>query len=533
MGCRAGLGTAVSGSGHGWWRHLLDRAPRLGRRRALAVAGGGLLAPLAPEPAAAQGSGAAEGNSPGLVPAPQPPPPRRWPAYFGRKTVWAYASRHSVIRGEGFDLMLSVGPGASPARGRVEFTRLGPEGPNPPDPVWVSPAVPVPYHRFHAAAAALGPNWPPAFAAIDTSAWPPGVYSADFIGDVYGQRDPHIAQIVVRPPRPRGAVLVKLGTNTYQAYNDWGGYSLYTGGRDETARGPMVSFDRPSPPGVLEYEIFLIRWLEELAARAGFSVDYATNFDVHAEPTLMPAYRLVICGSHDEYWSREEFDAFEARIFRHGSNTIFMGGNTAYWQVRYADINRPPGAPDHGRQMVCYKSLQDPIGRRLGPVDPSLLLTAQFRENARRPETMLMGVGYQSWFSPGGNPPTRVPYVVASTDFPFFEGTGLAEGDAVADVVGYEWDNRDPLGDGKRLWDPARSHIAQLPLERIRVVLRGFPVAMNGRRGLAEAVYFESPAGAKVFNAGTVRWAWGLGKPGFTRPAFQKLNENLIRHFLA
>jgi hypothetical protein len=32
-----------------------------------------------------------------------------------------------------------------------------------------------------------------------------------------------------------------------------------------------------------------------------------------------------------------------------------------------------------------------------------------------------------------------------------------------------------------------------------------------------------------VFNAGAVRWAWGLGKEGFVNPAFQRFNENLIR----
>jgi len=514
-----------------WWRFLRDSRPRIGRRQAVTLAGGSILAPLAPGDAAAQSTESANESPP---PQPSSSPPRRWPSYFGRKQVWGYVNRHSVVQGETFELMLSIGPGQQNVRGRVEFQRLGF------DPqtggvrqVWVSTPIQVTYQRTNAAAPALGPNWQPALPPIDTSAWPPGCYTAEFISDVYGLRDPHVAQIIVRPARPRGDVLVKLGTSTYQAYNDWGGYSFYTGGRDETARGAMVSFDRPSPPGILEYEIFLVRWLEELAARAGFRVDYAANFDVHNESALLPAYKLVICGSHDEYWSKEEFDAFENRIFRHGSNTIFMGGNSAYWQVRYADVNRPPGGADYGRQMICFKSPTDPIARRTGTVDPSLLITALFREGSRRPENMLMGVAYQNWFSPGGTPLIRVPYIVNSTDFPFFADTGLKEGDTIADVVGYEWDNRDPYGNGNRLWDANRSRIAQLPLDSIRVVLRGTPVDTMGRRGRAEAVYFETQAGAKVFSAGSVRWAWGLGRPGFVQPGFQKLNENLIRQFLA
>ena len=47
-----------------------------------------------------------------------------------------------------------------------------------------------------------------------------------------------------------------------------------------------------------------------------------------------------------------------------------------------------------------------------------------------------------------------------------------------------------------------------------------------------EAVYFVSEAGAKVFSAGTIRWPWGLAKPGFEQPSFQKFNRNLVLDFL-
>ena len=531
-----------------WWSRLGRAMPAIGRRRAVGLAGGAAVAQLSAlaGPAGAQTS---SGDPPSLLPGdttasappePAPPAPRRWPSYFGRKSVWGYFNQHSLAQGETFELMLSTGPGQPTTRGRVEFHRLGGSTAVAPPPVWTSPVISVFTQRNNVVAAAVGPNWQPTLEKIDTSNWPAGYYSADFVSDISspreGQpgsfRDAHIAQIIVRPARPRGEVLVKLGTNTYQAYNDWGGFSLYTGGRDEMARGPMVSFDRPSPPGFLEYEIFLVRWLEDLAHRDGFRVDYASNFDVHVDPSLLPAYRLVICGSHDEYWSKEEFDAFEQRIFRQGSNTIFLGGNTAYWQVRYADINRPPGGPDHGRQLICYKTVRDPIARRPGVTDPAMLVTAQFREGNRRPETMLMGVGYQSWFGPGSGTAQRVPYSVATTEHPFFDGTGYQPGDRAADVVGYEWDNRDPSGNGARLWNKEHSRIAQLPLDKIQVLFRANPVDIWGRRGTAEAVYFESPAGAKVFSTGTIRWAWGLSRPGFIQPGFLKFNENMVRQML-
>jgi len=66
----------------------------------------------------------------------------------------------------------------------------------------------------------------------------------------------------------------------------------------------------------------------------------------------------------------------------------------------------------------------------------------------------------------------------------------------------------------------------------LQVLFTGTPVDLNGKTGKAEAVYFISEAGAHVFSTGTIRWAWGLGKPGFEREQFKRFNENLFRYFL-
>jgi hypothetical protein len=286
----------------------------------------------------------------------------------------------------------------------------------------------------------------------------------------------------------------------------------------------MVSYDRPTPPAFFEYDVYLAAWIEGLAASLG-GVDYAGNFDVHHDPALMDSYRLVICGAHDEYWSGEEFSAFERRIFREGRNVAFLGADTAYCQVRYGDLDRPPAAPERGRQIVCYKTASDPIAQ------VSLLVTDEFRAGARRPETMLLGGAYQNWFEPASS--QRPPYKVARTDLPFFAGTGWKVGDIAAEVVGYEWDNRDPDGDGQRLWRPGVSRNAAIPAGAVSVLFRGEAIGADGKPGVAEATWYVSAAGAKVFNAGAVRWAWALGREGFVQPAFQRFNENLVRYLIA
>src|SRR5438445_361374 len=132
-------------------------------------------------------------------------------------------------------------------------------------------------------APAVGVNWRPTFADIDTATWKPGCYTVDAVEEGTLTRDVKVAQWIVRNPKRAGAVLVRLGTNTYQAYNDWGGHSLYPSDDDE-ARGVMVSFDRPTPPSFFEYDAYLVGWLEGLAASLGGPVDYASNFDVHRDP---------------------------------------------------------------------------------------------------------------------------------------------------------------------------------------------------------------------------------------------------------
>ena len=489
--------------------------PLVPRRLLLRLAGAGLAA--APLPSRAQSQGA--GPSPGPSAGP-------WTAFFKGQRIWAYVDRHSVRPGEPLNVMMAAGPGQPARRVRLEVFRVGAAGPRL---VWASGFTEVAYRGATASAAAIGPGWPPAFADIDTAAWPPGCYFADVVEQTTATRDVRAAWWIVSNPKRSGAVLARLGTNTYQAYNPWGGHSLYPNDDDER-RGLVVSFDRPTPPAFFEYDAYLVAWLEGLALSLG-GVDYAGNFDIHADPGLIEAYPLVITGAHDEYWSGEEFDAFQRRIFERGGHTAFLGADAAYCQVRYGDLDRPTGGASRGRQLVCYKTAADPIARRGDVRGSTLLVTGNFRSGARRPETMLMGGAFQSWFDPASD--QRPAYRVTRTDLPLFAGTGWKVGDVAAEVVGYEWDNRDPLGDGLRLWDAGRSRIPALDPARVSVLFRGEAIDAHGKPGVAEATWFESPAGAKVFNAGSVRWAWGLGKEGFVRPAFQRFNENLIRQLSA
>ena len=426
--------------------------------------------------------------------------------------------------------MAGVGPRRGKVKGKIEIYRIGHHRNSDREFIWKAEHIEVSPEELQSTAAALGAGWPPAVDHVETDGWRSGYYTIDFIDGSDGNRDQNIASLVVTNPRKDGDILVELSTNTYQAYNQWGGYSFY-----ETAfagdRAQVISFNRPTPPDFFEYEYYFVTWLEAWAASQNLKIDYATNFDVFRDPEFASKYPLFISGSHNEYWSKEEFDAVYDRIFKLGKNTLFLGANTAYWQIRYADLDHSGQGPNWGRQLVCYKDQDDPIRYRPEhEKDGIMFVTERFRDEARRPETMLMGVAYQNYFEAASD--AKYPYYVNRIDFPFFRDTGYKIGDRVGDIVGYEWDNTDPNGDGKRLWDPKKSQIEPIDPKTINVLFTGSPVDLKGQRGKAESVYFVSKVGAKVFSTGSIRWAWGLGKPSFETQQFKLFNQNLLMHLL-
>jgi len=451
----------------------------------------------------------------------------------GQGPVSGVVNKHSIEPGEHFSIALSTSSGTAGINGVLEIYRIGYYGTDDRKLVFRSDRVVVHHQLTSIDSFAVGVPWKREAIDIQTENWDSGYYAFDFVTD-RDQRVPDIAYLVVRDPDHAGDILVKLSTNTYQAYNRWGGSSLY---RTSVLKGVrktnIVSFDRPTQTQFYRWEYYYVRWLERYAQEHQLRVGYATNHDLHAYPDIADNYKLLISPGHDEYWSQREFDVHYKRIFEQGKNTLFLSANTAYWRVRYADVNHS----GLDRQMLCYKNeLTNKLVVGMNVFDPlcqtqsPLPVTGLFRGKAGYPETMLMGVGYESWFSSSKH--ARYGYKIRTALPWLVEGTGLREGDRVADIVGYEWDNTSLEHKGFQVWSRETAKIPYLPREQLTVVMDGHPVDDNGQPGLAQAVYFESEAGAKVFSAGTIHWAWGLGKPGFREDRFIRLNENLLAWFL-
>ena len=167
-------------------------------------------------------------------------------------------------------------------------------------------------------------------------------------------------------------LLFQSSVTTVQAYNAWGGKSLYFANSVNGA-ARVVSFNRPydasyggggagelfvanfNGPG---WEYNMLRWLE----RQGYDVTYATDIDTHERADLLSSHRAFLSVGHDEYWTWQMRDHVEAARDR-GVHLAFLSLNVSYWQVRL-DPSAITGAPN--RTMIGYKNAalsSDPYAR--------------------------------------------------------------------------------------------------------------------------------------------------------------------------
>ncbi len=132
--------------------------------------------------------------------------------------------------------------------------------------------------------------------------------------------------------------MVVSADTTWQAYNAYGGYSLYHGPDGQTAsRALAVSFDRPygteTGQGASEYGQNM-QPLVVLVERLGVEADYVSDIDLDRDPHLLDGARAVVLTGHDEYWSL----AMRAALLRardSGVNLAFLGANSGYRHIRF------------------------------------------------------------------------------------------------------------------------------------------------------------------------------------------------------
>ena len=343
------------------------------------------------------------------------------------------------------------------------------------------------------------------------SDWVPGVYIARFADSLGRAR---AFPFVVRSDRA-AAFTVVLSFATYQAYNPWGGASLYggpgaTGQESYANRAVKVSFARPFNDATFQgpflgVDYLLVRWLE----RNAYDVNYITDYDFHLGGGVDPKSGWLFAG-HSEYWTWPMWvRANAARA--HGINLGFLGGNDVYWVSRFETI--PVNGAD-APVLVCYRDAsRDPLGSVPG------LATVLFRNPPNStPENALVGVMSDQPSLVKGWP---VDLVVADGADPLLVGTGLKTGEHIPTVAGWEAD---------RIVDNG------LTPAGIRVLFQSpFVSAQDSvTPGLMQATVYRWPgSGALVFASGEPGFSWGLEtwRNWVARRPMEQLLRNVLQAF--
>jgi len=478
---------------------------------------------------------------------------------MARDVVTGYCWPQSVVSGDRVGLHLSSS-GGRPVR--VEIARVGGQR----DVVFRSDAVAADEQVTPADAAAAGCDWPVALSLDVDPTWRSGYYEVVLEIDAGDKVRRDFAFFVVRPSAGT-RIVVALSTNTWCAYNDFGGPNLYTGGTRVSMRRPMAPGYLHKPPGKgrrvtgtgepdpqnaahvgylllnhlsayagsagwPDWELPFIAWAE----RGGFEIGVCTNADLEAHPEVLDGASLYLSVGHDEYWSRGMRDTVEAFIAQ-GGNAAFFSGNTSLWQVRLEG--------DDGDVMVGYKGFfkDDPLW---GSDREPEVTTFWSDVVVGRPENLMTGVSFTrgGYHRIGRNVSSGLGgYTVHRAGHWIFDGTGLGYGDvlgASSTVVGYECDGcvftyRDglpyPTGeDGTPSTfeilgtcptrhftretaprPPRPGEPSELEYIASRVFGTRDPEAMDRiRHGHAVLGAYTNDAGATVLTSGSTDWAHGL-----------------------
>jgi len=363
---------------------------------------------------------------------------------------------------------------------QVTAYRLGHYGGAGARQVWQSPPIPgrdQPDCKVEAATKMVDcSNWAPSLSVAVGDDWLGGQYLFKLVP---ARGSASFVPFVVRDDGSKSDVLVISDVTTLQAYNMWGGHSLYGG---SGGRSTVVSFDRPMDTGWAMSGILGDSYNAGVMVESlGLDVSYTTNVDQHERPELMRNHKVIVSGVHDEYYSLEMRDGLEAARDA-GVNIVFLGANAVYRRIRLE-----PSLIGPNRHQVNYRSADaDP----LNGVDPERVTTSWREAPAARPESSLTGTYYEC--NQGG---MRADMVIVDGSAWMFEGTNVTSGQRWPDVVREEYDRVTPSA-------PTPPNIQ---------VIAHSPLTCRGKASFSDMAYYTAPSGAGVLNTGTLGFEPRLG----------------------
>ncbi len=351
---------------------------------------------------------------------------------------------------------------------------------------------------------------------------------------------------VVAPANPMAPIAILASTNTWLAYNNFGGRSNYInadrlpftptvnarqdlirynkagsfnvwGFQDEEYQ--PLSFERPEPGNVVREneevtdpiagrlpcgmapaEWRLLGWME----REGFDYDYYSEWQLHNGELDLDAYQILVISIHPEYWSRQMYQRVKDWVHLRGGKLIYLGGNGLNCEVEFLD-----------RDRLRFKTYLAPsTGGALGmpdPNNPDVYLESRMHRTLESEANLLGVVCTETGIM------TAAPYKVVNEEHWIFAGTGLHNGDLFGEKSLQERINGGASGHETDKMSP-HSPTGTVLLAK----------GINQDDGGAEIVYYETPSRGSVFSVGSITYVPCL----LVDDAISRITSNVITRML-
>jgi len=350
---------------------------------------------------------------------------------------------------------------------------------------------------------------------------------------------------VVAPAQPQARIAVLASTNTWNAYNNYGGRSNYVNA-DRLPDTPVVnsrqdldryqntapfgtwrpkdeeyrplSFDRPEPSnhifddaevtdpvqgrtqcGQAPGEWRLYAWLE----KEGFEYDLWAEGQLHDGSLPLDSYSILIAAVHPEYWSREMYMAVKDWVFQRGGRFLYLGGNGLNCEVVF----------DADGSMRCLSHLHSERGEMGGKSPDGAVEYDSRMHRTFESEANLLGVVCSET-----GIMTAAPYKTLNAGHWIFMGTGLRDGDLFGQETLHV---RIPGGASGHETD---KRSASSPANTV-LLAKG----TNPDDGGSEIVLHERDHGGAVFSVGSITWVAAL----LVDERISTITRNVLVNFLA
>ncbi|WP_141579065.1 N,N-dimethylformamidase beta subunit family domain-containing protein [Actinomadura sp. WMMA1423] len=339
-----------------------------------------------------------------------------------------------------------------------------------------------------------------------------------------------------KPLRP-GELEMRL-LSLYDVHDDGSGTCYSSRLRPNLTMRPKVRLKFPDVPGrwqnvpsyphLLPADLHLTHWL----GHQGHQADILTDEILHHEGAkLLSPYKVVIIGTHPEYWSERMLDALEAYL-RAGGRVMYLGGNGFYWVTSYS-----PEEP----HVIEVRRTAGARAWEAGPGEGHHSTTGEpggiWRHRGRPPQR-LVGVG----FTAAGYDraaPYRRSGAGREPDAAFvFEGIDDGR-DLIGDhpslvqqhgAAGYELDRADtalgtPVGTVVLASSSPSDYSSSYKSDSADV-----PIGATEWPVKADLVLARYPNGGAVFSTGSIAWCGALAHNGYDND-ISRITDNVLRAF--